>query len=184
MVDVENPDRPDVEVRRSKRRRRTVAAYRDGDKVVIMMPARLSKAEEAEWIEIMLGRLERQSRRLAPSDGELVRRAETLSARYLDGLATPASVRWVDNQTQRWGSCTVVDRTIRLSSRLQGMPSWVVDYVLLHELAHLLVPGHGPDFWRWVDRYPKTERARGFLEGVSATTAAPGSVDDEGVDEA
>jgi len=92
-------------------------------------------------------------------------------------------VRWVDNQNQRWGSCTVVDRTIRLSSRLQGMPTWVVDYVLLHELAHLLVPGHGPDFWQWVDRYPKTERARGFLEGVSATTAAPSSVDDEGVDE-
>jgi predicted metal-dependent hydrolase len=160
-------------VRRSKRRRRTVAAYRDGDKVVVMMPARLSKAEEAEWVEIMLGRLERQSRRQSPSDEELTRRAETLSRRYLDGLARPASVRWVDNQSQRWGSCTIADRTIRLSSRLRGMPTWVVDYVLLHELAHLLVPGHGPDFWEWVDRYPRTERARGYLEGVSATAVMP-----------
>jgi predicted metal-dependent hydrolase len=62
-----------------------------------------------------------------------------------------------------------VDRTIRLSNRLQGMPSWVVDYVLVHELAHLLVPGHGPDFWALVDVFPRTERARGYLEGVSAT---------------
>lgn len=164
-------------MRRSKRRRKTVAAYRDGDKVVVMMPARLSKAEEAEWVEIMLGRLERQSRRQTPSDAELARRAEALSARYLDGLATPASVRWVDNQHQRWGSCTVADRTIRLSTRLRGMPSWVIDYVLLHELAHLLVPGHGADFWEWVDRYPRTERARGYLEGVSAAAVTPEGAD-------
>ena len=170
---VKESERPPVEVRRSKRRRKTVAAYRDGDKVVVMMPARLSKAEEAEWVEIMLGRLERQTRRQLPSDDELMRRAENLSARYLDGFATPTSVRWVDNQSQRWGSCTVADRTIRLSSRLRGMPTWVVDYVLLHELAHLLVPGHGADFWEWVDRYPRTERARGYLEGVSATAVVP-----------
>src|SRR5215510_8777088 len=170
---VGQPDRPTVEVRRSKRRRRTVAAYRDGDTVVVMMPARLTKAEEAEWVEIMLGRLERQSRRQAPSDAELARKAEILSERYLDGLAVPTSVRWVDNQQSRWGSCTIADRTIRLSTRLRGMPTWVIDYVLLHELAHLLVPGHGPDFWEWVDRYPRTERARGYLEGVSATAVLP-----------
>jgi predicted metal-dependent hydrolase len=170
---VKQPDRPTVEVRRSKRRRRTVAAYRDGDTVVVMMPARLTKAEEAEWVEIMLGRLERQSRRQAPSDAELARKAEILSERFLDGLAVPTSVRWVDNQQSRWGSCTIADRTIRLSTRLRGMPTWVIDYVLLHELAHLLVPGHGPDFWEWVDRYPRTERARGYLEGVSATAVMP-----------
>jgi predicted metal-dependent hydrolase len=173
---VTKTDRPAVEVRRSKRRRKTVAAYRDGDKVVVMMPARLTKAEEAEWVEIMLGRLERQSRRESPTDTELARRAENLSARYLDGLATPASVRWVDNQQQRWGSCTVADRTIRLSSRLRGMPTWVVDYVLLHELAHLLEPGHGPEFWEWVNRYPRTERARGFLEGVSVAAVVPDGI--------
>jgi predicted metal-dependent hydrolase len=158
-----------VEVRRSARRRRTVSAYREGDRTIVLIPARMSRAEERRWVSVMLERLARQDARLRPSDDELMARARDLARRYLDGRARPASVRWVTNQGSRWGSCTPADRTIRLSTRLQGMPPWVVDYVLVHELAHLLVPGHGPDFWELVDRFPRTERARGYLEGVSAT---------------
>jgi predicted metal-dependent hydrolase len=95
-------------------------------------------------------------------------RAARLSDEYLGGLAVPGSVRWVDNQRARWGSCTPGDRSIRLSSRLQAMPSWVVDYVLVHELAHLLEAGHDERFWAWVDRYPRAERAKGYLSGYSA----------------
>jgi predicted metal-dependent hydrolase len=160
--------RPEVEVRRSKRRRRTVSAYRDGDRVVVMIPATLSRREEAEWVEKMLARLERSERRRTPSDDDLLRRARELSDRYLGGLAVPESVRWVGNQQARWGSCTPGDRSIRLSVRLQGMPGWVVDYVLVHELAHLLEPGHDARFWGWVDRYPRAERAKGYLVGWSA----------------
>lgn len=163
----EVPEVPLVEVRRSKRRRRTVSAYRDGDRVVVMIPASLSRREEAEWVQKMLSRLERSERRRRPSDRDLMRRAIELSDRYLGGLAVPESVRWVDNQQSRWGSCTPGDRTIRLSVRLQGMPSWVLDYVLVHELAHLLEPGHDPSFWAWVDRYPRAERAKGYLIGWS-----------------
>jgi predicted metal-dependent hydrolase len=159
---------PEVEVRRSKRRRRTVSAHRDGDRIVVMIPATMSRAEEAEWVETMVARLERSERRRKPSDAELLRRARALSDRYLGGLADPESVRWVDNQQSRWGSCTPGDRTIRLSVRLQGMPAWVVDYVLVHELAHLLEPGHDAAFWSWVDRYPQAERAKGYLLGWSA----------------
>ena len=163
------PDgQPLVEVRRSTRRRRTVSAYREGDRTVVLVPARLSKAEEARWVSLMVERLDRQDARRRPSDAELLARAEDLSRRYLDGEAVPTSVRWVANQANRWGSCTPADGTVRLSSRLKGMPEWVVDYVLVHELAHLLVPGHGPDFWAYVERFPRTERARGYLEGVSA----------------
>jgi predicted metal-dependent hydrolase len=158
-----------VEVRRSARRRRTVSAYRDGDRTVVLIPARMSRAEERRWVSVMLERLARQDARLRPSDDELMERARDLSRRHLDGRARPASVRWVTNQGSRWGSCTPADRTIRLSTRLQGMPSWVVDYVLVHELAHLLEAGHGPGFWALVERFPRTERARGYLEGVSAT---------------
>jgi predicted metal-dependent hydrolase len=62
---------------------------------------------------------------------------------------------------------------IRLSSRLQALPGWVVDYVLVHELAHLLEPGHGPAFHRLVERYPRAERAEGFLEGFLVGTGQP-----------
>jgi len=158
-----------VDVRRSARRRRTVSAYRDGERTVVLIPARLSRAEEREWVTVMLERLARQDARLRPSDAQLLTRARELSRQWLDGRARPRSVRWVTNQGGRWGSCTPVDASIRLSTRLQGMPPWVVDYVLVHELAHLIVPGHGPAFWAEVERFPRTERARGFLEGVSAT---------------
>jgi predicted metal-dependent hydrolase len=161
---------PVVEVRRSRRRRSTVAAYREDDRVVVMIPARMSRAEEQEWVATMLARLERSEKRRRPSDATLMRRARDLNARYLDGAATPGTVRWVDNQNSRWGSCTPADRAIRLSRRLEGMPGWVIDYVLVHELAHLIEVGHTARFWRLVDRYPKAERAKGFLEGVAAAS--------------
>lgn len=161
-------ERDNVEVRRSKRRRRTVSAYRDGDRVVVLIPASLSKKEEAEWVESMLARLERQERRRKPSDEELLKRALALSDRYFGGIAIPDSVRWVGNQNSRWGSCTPGDRSIRLSARLQQMPTWVLDYVLVHELAHLFEPAHDARFWGWVDRYPQAERAKGYLLGWSA----------------
>jgi len=157
-----------VEVRRSARRRRTVSAYRDGDRVVVLIPARMSQAEERRWVGVMLKRLTALEERRRPTDESLLQRARELSTRYLGGRADPASVRWVGNQTARWGSCTPADGTIRLSNRLRGMPSYVVDYVLLHELAHLLVPGHGRAFWVLLEPYPKTERARGYLDGVAA----------------
>jgi predicted metal-dependent hydrolase len=163
-------ERPTVEVRRSRKRRRTVSAYREDDRVVVMIPARLSAKEEREWVATMLERLERSERRRRPSDAGLKRRAAELSNRYLGGLARPETVRWVDNQNSRWGSCTPSDRSIRLSTRLRGMPPWVIDYVLVHELAHLIEAGHTPQFWGWVDRYPKAERAKGFLEGVACAS--------------
>jgi len=178
-------DAPVVEVRRSRKRRRTVAAYREDGKVVVLLPARFTRAEEKEWVAAMLARLERSERRRRPSDAALAKRAAGLSGRYLDGLAEPLVVRWVENQNSRWGSCTPSDRSIRLSTRLQGMPGWVIDYVLVHELAHLLEAGHTPAFWTWVDRFPKAERAKGFLEGVAAASqlgieADPPDCSDEG----
>lgn len=161
---------PNVEVRRSARRRRTVSAYRDGDKTIVLLPSRLTKAEEEYEIARILQRLEGRERRSRPPscDDELLDRARRLSAQYLDGEAEPASVRWAANQRSRWGSCTPDDATIRISTMLRGMPGWVVDYVIVHELAHLLEPSHNAYFWDLVNRYPKTERARGYLEGVAA----------------
>jgi predicted metal-dependent hydrolase len=168
-----------VEVRRSRRRTRTVSAYREQDAIIVLIPARLSVAEEQEWVKTMVQRVTRAEGRRRPSDADLMRRAGELSQRYLDGLAEPASVRWVSNQRSRWGSCTPADRAIRISDRVRAMPPYVVDYVVLHELAHLLVHGHGKDFWAWVNRYPLSERARGFLDGVSTTAQLGIAVDDD-----
>ncbi|GIG85876.1 M48 metallopeptidase family protein [Plantactinospora endophytica] len=164
--------KPVVEVRRSQRRRRTVSAYRDGERVVVLIPDQFSRAEESEWVDRMLARLAAREERLERSDEELLIRSRRLIDRYLSEhgrVAVPASVRWVTNQNGRWGSCTPADRTIRISHRIQEMPEWVIDYVLLHELTHLVVPSHNARFWALVGRYPKTERARGYLEGVAAT---------------
>ncbi len=169
----------DVEVRRSRRRRRTVSAYREGGRTIVLIPARFTRAEEAEWVATMVQRLQAQDRRRRPTDEVLAQRAAELSSRYLGSQARPASVAWVDNQRARWGSCTPADGTIRISSRVRGMPGWVLDYVLLHELAHLIEPRHGAAFWALLASYPRTERARGYLEGVSAAAG----LGDEGTDE-
>lgn len=162
-----------VEVRRSARRRRTVSAYREGDRTIVLIPARMTADEEKRWISVMLDKLDAQESKRMLGDSELAERAAQLSEQYLEGRARPRTVRWVTNQNTRWGSCTPAEGSIRLSHRLQGMPEYVIDYVLLHELAHLLVPGHGQRFWRLLESYPRTERARGFLEGVAAADRLP-----------
>jgi predicted metal-dependent hydrolase len=167
------PRKPVVEVRRSQRRRRTVSAYRDGERVVVLIPDQFSRAEETEWVDKMLARLAAREERLSRTDDELQARSRRLIDQYLPDYARaamPASVRWVTNQNGRWGSCTPADRSIRISHRIQEMPDWVIDYVLLHELAHLVVPHHNARFWALVGRYEKTERARGYLEGIAAAT--------------
>lgn len=167
-----------IEVRRSRRRRRTVSAYREGGRTIVLIPSRFSAAEERAWVEAMMRKLEAGDKRRRPSDKQLLDRAVDLSRRYLGGLAEPASIAWVKNQNSRWGSCTPADGSIRISVRVKGMPSWVLDYVILHELTHLLQPGHGREFWTLLESYPRTERARGFLEGVAATTGLQRSDDD------
>jgi len=151
-----------------------VSAYREGDRTVVLIPAQMSAREEERWVRAMLDRLASRERRGKPGEAELARRAADLSARYLGGRAVPESVRWVGNQGARWGSCTPVDASIRLSDRLRGMPDYVIDYVLLHELAHLIEPNHGAGFWALLRGYPKLERARGYLDGYAAA-GTPGS---------
>lgn len=131
----------------------------------MLIPARMSEAEEQRWVTVMLEKLAAQESRRRLGDAELAERAERLSAQYFEGRARPATVRWVTNQNTRWGSCTPAEGSIRLSHRLRDMPEYVVDYVLLHELAHLLVPGHGPRFWQLLEAYPRTERAAATSKG-------------------
>jgi predicted metal-dependent hydrolase len=172
----------DIEVRRSRRRRRTVSAYREGGRTVVLIPASFSADEEARWVERMIGRLDAGDRRRDVTDEDLLARAAQLSRRYLGGHARPTSVRWVATMGRRWASCTPADSTIRVSDRLRDVPDHVLDYVLLHELAHLLVPGHGTAFWRLLASYPRLERARGFLDGLAHAEGLPAGRDDDPLD--
>jgi predicted metal-dependent hydrolase len=147
-----------VEVIRSPRRRKTVQASEADGVVRVWIPAAMSREDEERWVAEMLGRLDR---RKATEATDLDARARLLADRYR--LPCPTAVRWVDNQHSRWASCSPDDGVIRVSSRLAGFPAWVVDYVLVHELAHLVEPRHGPAFWALVHRYRRAERARGFL---------------------
>ena len=148
-----------AQVTRSKRRKKTAEASLNGGLVDIRIPASSSAAEERHFVEHFLARFER-SRRAELVD--LFERAERLARRY--GLPTPASIRWVSNQRHRWASCTPADGSIRLSDRMVSFPSWVIDYVIVHELAHLVEIGHTDRFWALVDAYPRAERAKGYLQ--------------------
>jgi predicted metal-dependent hydrolase len=148
----------DVEVVRSAKRRKTVSAQMVDGRLRVSIPSWMSKAEEQRYVDDMVRRM---TRRRTAETIDLPERARALATRY--GLPLPASIRFVDNQLARWGSCTPADRTIRLSSRLAAYPPWVLDYVIVHELAHLVEAGHGPRFKELVGRYPRVERATGFL---------------------
>jgi predicted metal-dependent hydrolase len=156
-----------VDVVRSRRRRKTIQAEQVGDGLRLSIPASLSKAEEAHWVDVMVKRFER---RAAASSRDLDERAAALARKF--ELPVPASIRWVGNQHRRWGSCTPSDGTIRISDRLAACPPFVLDYVILHELAHLVVPGHGKAFHAIMNRYPLTERARGFLLAMDTMAIA------------
>lgn len=159
------PDWP-VHIIRSAQRRKTVSARLENGVLVIRAPASISDQELAPIIEGLKQRMGRRNRRSPQTDEMLEKRARELNRKYFDGRLRWTSVRYVTNQNTRFGSCTPDDGTIRLSDRLAAMPVWVRDYVLVHELAHLVEPNHGPKFWKLVNRYPLTERARGYLMAV------------------
>lgn len=151
---------------RSKRRRKTVQARLVGNTLEVRAPAAMSDRELEPFIARFERRVERRKARATLDDGALQQRAVLLNQQYFAGRLRWHSVRWVTNQTKRFGSCTPADGTIRISHRIAAMPRFVQDYVILHELAHLVQPGHGPDFWALLGRYPRTERARGYLMAI------------------
>ena len=155
MVDME------IELVRGTRRRKYVEAVLIGDRLRVSFPYWMSVAEAQVTAEELA---ERMRRRTESAAIDIDARARRLAREH--DLPRPRNVRWVDNMRQRWGSCTPEDGTIRVSSRLAAYPSWVLDYVLVHELAHLVVANHGPAHDALVDRFPQAERARGFLIAI------------------
>jgi hypothetical protein len=157
---------PVVEIRVSARRRKWVAAHWEGETIVVLVPQRMAKRDRQSYADELSARLLADRDRRRPTDEKLTRRATELSTRYLDGLAIPSAVTWSSRQTQSWGSCSATDRTIRISDRLIDVPGWVLDAVLVHELAHLLRSDHDAEFADLVARHPRTADAEIFLAGL------------------
>lgn len=166
------PATPEVEVRVSARRKKTSEAKWVAGRIVVSLPAHLDVESRQKTTDWLVERLLTRHRQQGLGDEELLARAIALSERYLIGTR-PASVRWVTNQTARWGSCSYGSGQIRLSHRLRVVPEWVLDSVLVHEVAHLTHPDHSPAFHRLAAGYPRHEEAGLFLAGYGLGLSNP-----------
>jgi len=154
------------ELIRSSRRKKTAQAKVVDGKIKIYLPAGLSKEQEQELVDDLLERIRKHERReKLNSDGALFKEAQAMNGKYFDGKLE-FKIKYVTNQNSRFGSCTPEDKTIRISDKLADVPGWVRDYVLIHELSHLLEPNHSKKFQKLVNRYRYAERARGYLIAV------------------
>lgn len=157
---------PEVIVRTSRRRRKTAAAHWDGSRIIVSLPAGVDAEERTELVDHLVRKVESGRPYMWAWNVMLQMRGEELADKYLGGIR-PASIRWVNNQSKRWGSCSAQSGEIRISHRLRMVPEWVLDATLVHELAHLLQPNHSAEFHVLANRYPRQQEAALFLEGYS-----------------
>jgi predicted metal-dependent hydrolase len=156
------PFRPPVRIVASRRRRRTVSARLRSGVLELLVPSWMPVAERQQWAEAMRLRIERRMRRPAPTDERLEQRALVLNRRHFGGRLRWTSIGFAE-MNARWGSCSFADGAIRIARRAAALPDWVLDYLVVHELAHLEQSDHGPAFNELENRYPLTERAKGYL---------------------
>jgi predicted metal-dependent hydrolase len=169
------PDLPPYRVIRKERRQRSITAFRQGGVIEIHIPAKLSKRQELEIIPEMIAMVLRREGRARKTDLQLLEIGMELLAKYLpDFDVAPASINW-RNMSERWGSCTMVDRSIRISDRLIGAPNYVLNYIIFHELIHLKIPGHDQDFYNYLNRFTDQQKCEAFLEGFELGTQSGGS---------
>ena len=162
----------EIIVIRSARRKRNISAYRQGGRIIVSIPARMSKADEHAIVPEMIAKIRSQESARTPSEEHLLQRTDELLASLAPEItARPASINWRPMR-ERWGSCTSTDRTIRISDRLKGAPDYVLDYVLFHEAIHLQFFDHGPEFKAFLARFPLEDRAEAYLSGYEAAENA------------
>jgi len=159
-------DRPEVEIQSSARRKKTGTAHWSGSRIIVQIPANVRGKDRTMFVDELVERLLTQRPQVAAGDGMLEERERLLAAQYNDGVE-PVSVRWVTNQQARWASCSPGTKEIRVSSRLRQCPEWVIDAVLVHELAHLQVADHSPAFYEIANRHPRQDDSELYLEGYA-----------------
>lgn len=153
-------------------RLRTMARWSmHGNTIKLRIPRGMSRRDIERLIESIVPRIARQRTRAArKSDVNLTERAQAINQEFFGGELTWSSIRWVSNMKQRLGSCTTggaTDGDIRISERIRNWPTYVVDYVIAHEICHRKHPNHSTEFWDYLGRYPLVQKALGFIEGIS-----------------
>ena len=162
----------EIVVIRSTRRKKNVSAYRQGGRIVVSIPARMSKADERAMVPEMVAKIRAQEAEATMSEESLQIRAGQLLTEFAPEIVIrPASVNW-RAMRERWGSCTSLDRSIRMSDRLKGAPEYVLDYVLFHEAIHLEHFDHGEQFKQLLARFPLEAQAEAYLQGYEAAENA------------
>ena len=165
-------DEGEILVIRSTRRKKSISAYRQGGRIVISIPARLSKADERAIVPEMIAKIRSQEESKTPGESQLAERIDQLLTELAPEITTrPASVAWRPMR-ERWGSCTSVDRSIRISDRLKMAPEYALDYVLFHEAIHLQHFDHGDEFTEVLNRFEESELASAYLDGYEAAERA------------
>jgi len=144
-----------------------VAARLRSGVLELLVPATMPHAEREHWAQVMSRRLQRRAERSRPSDERLLDRALKLNQRHFEGRLRWTSIGFADME-RLWGSCTFTEGAVRIARRAASLPDWVLDYLLMHELAHLVHSDHGADFHELENRYPLTERAKGYLLALDA----------------
>jgi predicted metal-dependent hydrolase len=153
----------EIEVIKSKNRRKTISARLVNNIMRIQAPASIREEKLDEIIASFKKRFEKRQARKELNSENLFKIAQRLNKKYFDGKIEFDSIEYTENQNRLFGSCNFRTKTLRISHRLVNMPDWVRDYVIIHEMAHILEPNHGKSFWELVNRYELSERARGFL---------------------
>lgn len=167
---------PDYELIRSNRRTLALEVTEDC-RVVVRAPSRLSRAriddfvaEHETWIA---AHLERQRRRQearpepdSAAQAAYIRRArEELPervARYAARMGVRPAGITITGARKRFGSCSGKNR-LCFSWRLMQYPEEAIDYVVVHELAHIRHKNHGPDFYAFVEEILPDWRERRAL---------------------
>lgn len=153
-----------VVVKRSAARKKTIQARLKDGVMEILAPVNVSEKRLNEAIENFKRRFEkREKEKTLNRESNLTQRAQRLNQEYFGGKLDFKYIKYSVNQSRGFGICYPRSRTIHINARLKEMPQWVEDYVIVHELAHLIYPNHSKDFWKLVRQYPKTERASGYL---------------------
>ena len=154
----------DVKIDYSDKRSRTVSARLINGSLLVKAPAAMPRERLDKIIDNFKIRFERRKlREELNRERPLIEIAAKFNERYFNGKLKINSIEYVTDQNSKFGCCNYRDASIRISHRLSRMPEWVRDYVIIHEMAHLIEPNHGRAFWNIVSHYELAERAKGYL---------------------